>query len=233
MSGEFVSPSAGTLIAPWIAEKCAANVLTTNALRNGPAYVCKDILVHCTYKYKRITSGLLESVFEYMKKSSWRTILQNPWMSLSVTSSGLVFITSARIATADEAIALWYESHNRWVVYFESIWVMKIAEVLTIAVTASFMPPTVPLYTASHIQRRAFSASWLVIFHGFEEKAAYQNTVGMNLCRKRLLSILPCGRSSFRYLLAFRVSSGFDPSRCFETRSTLTMLCRHCSDQWR
>jgi hypothetical protein len=157
-------------------------------------------------------------------------MLQNACISSSVSSLGLEFITSARMDTADDAITLWYESHNRWVVYFQvNAGHENKNEVLTIAITASLMSPTVPLYTASHIQSRAFSASWLAIFHGFEEEAAYQNTVGMNLCRKRLLSVLPFGRSSFRYRRGFRASSGFGPSCRFKARSTLTRLCRHHS----
>ena len=67
---------------------------------------------------------------------------------------------SARIDTAVEAIALWYESHNRWVVYFRvNLAHGNNSEVLTIAITASFILPTVPLYTVSHIQSKAFSAS--------------------------------------------------------------------------
>lgn len=157
---------------------------------------------------------------------------QNSSSFSSVSSSVSEFIMSARMDTAAEAITLWYESHSRWVVYFRvNAGHGNNSEVLTIAITASFMSPTVPLYTAFHMQSRAFSASWLVIFHGFGDEAAYQNTVGMNLCRKRLLSILPCGRSSFRYLLGLRVPSDFGPSCRFKTRSALTRFCDHNNDQ--
>jgi hypothetical protein len=64
-------------------------------------------------------------------------------MSSSVSSSGLEFITSARMDMADEAITLWYESHKRWVVYFQvNASHENNSEVLTIAITASFMSPT-------------------------------------------------------------------------------------------